>query len=720
MPARPRVQASPAAARSSADSFRPDLEGLRGIAILLVLAFHAGIPGIGGGFIGVDVFYVLSGFLITGLLLRERERTGRISLRAFYARRARRILPAAAAILVVTLVAAALVISPLDLPRVARDAVAVALSAGNIRFALGATDYFAADLAPSPFLHYWSLGVEEQFYLVWPALLVIAMRLGRPRVAAALVLAAVVALSYAISLYLTDASAAWAFYSLPTRAWQLALGGLIAAGTAWHGRVSDRAMAGIGWAGLFAVVAAGVLIDPTTMPYPGVAALAPTLGAGAVILAGGRGGPLAAVLSHPWLRFLGKISFSLYLVHWPMLVLPATELGIGEELPFVVRMALVVAAVVAAWASYRWIEEPFHRGRRLSMSAGRTVALGGATIVITAVFALGVGVYATRALDAVSGTGLVEPTDATAWTPPPTTEPGATSSPGGPSPSPAAPTPTPAPTPSGPQPVPRNLRPSLATARDDWERIEPDGCTLGHLQTKPPDCVYGDPKGAKTVVLVGDSHAAQWFPALEVIAKAEGWRLIPLTKLSCRFVDMRMYSLILKREYFECTTWRALVVAELQRLKPDLVVVAAARDLRPMVAGDDDPRLQGLAMARFLVQIPGQVAILVDTPQSNYDIPACLALHRADMRACETSRAEAFSARHLILEQTAAEASGATLVDLSDTVCAADPCPVVTGRLLMWRDSQHFTATYAASLAGVLFAALPSLDPAAGGGPGSQ
>jgi peptidoglycan/LPS O-acetylase OafA/YrhL len=711
-----RVQASPAAARSSADSFRPDLEGLRGVAILLVLAFHAGIPGIGGGFIGVDVFYVLSGFLITGLLLRERERTGRISLSGFYARRARRILPAAAVVLVLTLVAAAFVISPLDLPRVARDAVAVALSAGNIRFALGATDYFASDLAPSPFLHYWSLGVEEQFYLVWPALLILAMRLGRPRVTAAIALVGVIAISYAASFYLTDASAAWAFYSLPTRAWQLALGGLIAAGTVWHSRVPDRVMAGVGCGGLFAVVAAGVLIDPTTMPYPGVASLAPTLGAGAVILAGGRGGPVASLLAHPWLRFLGKISFSLYLVHWPLLVLPATNLGLGEELPFAVRMALVAVAIVAAWASYHWIEEPFHRGRRLSFPAGRTVALGGATIVVTAVFALGVGFYADHALAAASGpdTG-VAPTDNGTWTPSPTGTPGATGSPAVSSPSPA-----PTPTPSGPQPLPANLRPSLAAARNDWEKIELNGCTLGHLQVTPTDCVLGDPQGTKTVALVGDSHAAQWFPALDRIAKAEGWKLIPYTKLSCRFLDMRMYSLILKREYYECTTWRKLVVADLQRLKPDLVVVAAARDLRPMVPGDADPRLQGLAMARFLVQIPGRIAILADTPQSDYDIPACLALHRGDMRACETPRAVAFGPNRLILEQTAATASGATLVDLSDTVCSADPCPVVSGNLLMWRDSQHFTATYAASLAGALFAALPSLGAPSASPPGSQ
>src|SRR5512140_439474 len=209
--------------------FRPDLEGLRGVAILLVLLFHAGVPGFDGGFVGVDVFFVLSGFLITGLLIRERERSGRIHLAAFYTRRARRILPAAAVVLVLTTAAAWFFMAPLDMPRVADDAVASALSIGNIRFAINATDYFGTDLVPSPILHYWSLGVEEQFYLVWPALLILATRFGRPRTAATATLAIVTVVSFVAAFLLTDAAQAWAFYSLPTRAWQLALGGLLAA-----------------------------------------------------------------------------------------------------------------------------------------------------------------------------------------------------------------------------------------------------------------------------------------------------------------------------------------------------------------------------------------------------------------------------------------------------------------------------------------------------------
>ena len=157
------------------DAFRPDIEGLRGVAVLLVVLFHAGLP-VNGGFVGVDVFFVISGYLITGLLLREHRRSGRVSLARFYARRIRRLLPAAAVVILVTLPIAFLVIGPLDRPGVMADGASAALSVANVRFALAEGDYFTSITQPSPFLHFWSLSVEEQFYLVWPALLFLVAR----------------------------------------------------------------------------------------------------------------------------------------------------------------------------------------------------------------------------------------------------------------------------------------------------------------------------------------------------------------------------------------------------------------------------------------------------------------------------------------------------------------------------------------------------------------
>src|SRR5262245_25846270 len=220
--------ASSAASERASDRFRPDLEGLRAVAVLLVLLFHDGIPMVGGGYVGVDVFFVLSGFLITGLIVRELRSSGTISLRSFYARRARRLLPAALAAIAATMIASAIFLPPLRLPDIAGDAAASALYVSNIRFAAQATDYLQAQAAPSPLLHSWSLGVEEPFYLFWPALLLLAARVRWATVGRLAALIGVVsAVSLALSIVVTPVSAPLAFYLLPTRAWQLGLGGLV-------------------------------------------------------------------------------------------------------------------------------------------------------------------------------------------------------------------------------------------------------------------------------------------------------------------------------------------------------------------------------------------------------------------------------------------------------------------------------------------------------------
>jgi peptidoglycan/LPS O-acetylase OafA/YrhL len=520
------VDAAPAPATPEPPlTFRPDVEGLRGVAVLLVLLFHVGLP-VPGGFVGVDLFFVISGFLITGLLLREHERTGRVSFGRFYARRIRRLLPAAAVIIVVTLAASMVVVGPLDRPEVMADGAAAALSVVNVRYALAEGDYFAALLRPTPLLHLWSLSVEEQFYLLWPALLFLVAR-GR-RAWVGLTLAIVLAGSFAANLWLTDHTIAWAFYSLPTRAWQLALGGLIAVAATALRRIPWPLLAPAGWIGLGAIGASAILLGAT--PYPGVYALAPTIGGVLLIAAGeARLGP-GRLLSIPPLRWVGRISYSLYLWHWPILVL--APVALRAELPLEARIGLGVVAIGVAWLSWRFVEEPFRHGR-LSVVLGtrRALATGLATVALVAVAATGLQIGSLRAIDAIAAAEPVPTASPASFSTPAPSDPEPSPTPssgssGAPSVEPstepsAEPSPTPAPTPdlpplptwreipneqpAAPIPLVAGIRPSLSDARTDSEPIYRDGCGARVDDLVPQECVYGDRSGAFTIALVGDS-----------------------------------------------------------------------------------------------------------------------------------------------------------------------------------------------------------------------
>jgi peptidoglycan/LPS O-acetylase OafA/YrhL len=392
----------------TATRFRPDVEGLRAVAVLLVLAYHARLLGITGGYIGVDVFFVVSGFLITGLITRELERTGTVSLPAFYARRARRLLPAALLVIVVTIVASAVILPPLRTTEVAADGAASALYVGNLRFALQATDYLQADLAPSPLLHYWSLGVEEQFYLFWPALLLLVAgrRIALNRVAVAVAVVGIA--SFALSIVWTETDAPLAFFLLPTRAWELAVGAALALAAARVATVPAWVSTAAVAAGLALIVAGAMLFDLET-PFPGTAALVPVAG-GALVLAGGLRQPLGSLsrlLALGPMRYIGRISYSLYLWHWPVLVLPAVLFG--GPLPAVIRLGLALLTIPLAAASQRWVEDPIRHGRFVPVRIGRALALAGTLSAVVAIISMGIGGANPLAAAATSGQAVDAP-----------------------------------------------------------------------------------------------------------------------------------------------------------------------------------------------------------------------------------------------------------------------------------------------------------------------
>ena len=699
-------------ARGSDATFRPDVEGLRGVAVLLVVLFHAGLP-VSGGFIGVDVFFVISGFLITGLLLREQGRSGHVSYARFYARRVRRLLPAAAVVVVVTLLAAYALLGVLDRPDVMADGASAALSVANIRFALAAGDYFTTVTQTSPFLHFWSLGVEEQFYLVWQAILVLLAGGGHRRVP--LTLLVVLGASFAANMWLTQTATNWAFYSLPGRAWELAAGGLLAVAAGFVDRVPKTALAVAGWAALVGLVVSAAVLT-SDLAYPGIYAVAPTA-CGVILLASGpiaRGPGL--LLSTAPIRFLGRISYSLYLWHWPILILPA--IALGAPLDLWLRIALAVAAVAVAAASWRFVEEPFRRGSFAIARPRRVLPAGAVAIAFVVILAGALDIGSNRAIDdiALAAEGAT-PTPGLA-------SPGPTDASLSPTPSDAIAThlPTDSPMPTvGPitwdlipdvavpnrLPLPSYVRPSLANARHDSESIWSDGCGAQVPVTKPPACVYGDKQGNLTVALVGDSHAAEWFPAFEALAIARHWRLVPYVKLSCAFMDMAVQHLDLKREYTECAAWRDNVIKILNAKPPDITVVSMSHmGILPTDPANRDLTLEGEAIGRSLEKLPGIVLLMLDNPRVDYDIPACLAAHVKDIRPCAIQRDPAFSDSFAVREPIASRVSGAPLLDLISSICPAMPCQMARNGMILYRDNHHLTATFSTSLAPALGKAL--------------
>ena len=712
--------------------FRPDLEGLRAVAVGLVLAYHAGVPRVHGGYVGVDVFFVLSGFLITGLIVREVRATGGLDLPRFYARRARRLLPAAAVALIGTLVLSAMLLPPLQLPDVAGDAAAASLYVSNLRFAFQATDYLASDLAPSPLLHFWSLGVEEQFYVFWPALLLVAATIGGKLTRGGdagltrrlgTVVVAVAIASFAASLVLTTAAQPWAFFSLPTRAWELALGAALALSAAQLARIPAIAGGALVALGLILVATAGLVLEQST-PFPGTAALLPTVGA-ALVIAGGAAGagtlPARLLALRP-MRFLGRISYSLYLWHWPILVLPAAV--IDGTVPLPARLALAGVSIVVATASQRWVEDPIRHGRLGSRRIGRTLALAGATSVLVALLAVGIGGAASASLPP----SVAHASDDPSALPPdplgtsslprdPSDGPLGSSRPAGPSSRPsAAPNPFVRP-PTLAAPVPPDLTPPLAQVRSDAPTIYADGCHVDQASTEPKPCVFGDRSSSASIALFGDSHAAQWFPALDRLARVEGWKLISFTKSACTPADLTVWSSTFERAFSECDAWRERVFSALAELRPTVVLMAMSRGYvlvdgasTATVAERQDLWDSGIAASLVrLSAIAEHVVLMGDTPRSRADPAACLSRNLGNSLVCATKTASALDPTRTAADARLADAAGAIFIDPAPWVCPTDPCPAVIGRYLVFRDSHHLTTAFSIALSRRILDALPAL-----------
>ncbi len=644
-------------------AFNKPLHGIRAIAVALVLFYHAGLPGLSGGYVGVDVFFVISGYLITVLLLNEFARTGSIDLVAFYGRRARRLLPAACLVIVVTTTLFWLVLSPLEFDEFSPSAVASTLYASNLWFAYITTDYLAGTTDTNPLLHTWSLAIEEQFYIFWPVLVLLLFRyFPSPRESRKILatIAAMVVLSMLLCIVLTLVRQPWAFFHLPARAWEFGAGALIAlyAGGSSH-VISPSLRTGLSIAGVSLLGLAGTLFDHSTN-FPGVAALVPVIGTALLIFSCCSGAAsenrsiITSLLSSPPVQFVGDISYSLYLWHWPVfllipLVYPTSEIVQGT--------AGVALSVILAWLSYRWVENPIRFSLRLSNSGPLSLKFG----VALSLLALVVSVSEQK----ITAHFLASPEQEL-----------------------------------------------YHLARQDIPRIYAENCHLGFFDVTSPDCNYGVRNANKTMVLFGDSHAAQWFPALEKIAVTKGYRLVNLTKSSCPSFVMEFYNSALGRNYHECSTWREHAFATIAALRPDMVILSNSNGYVDMDTAS--ARSEWVSGAKEsisrLVSSSRNVTIIRDTPRTDFDPPTCLSRsawrHTSTMNCTFNNAAPADEVINDELKRITEHLKNTHLVDMTPHICSQSTCEVERDGVVLYRDSHHITTAFSKLLSGPLTEAL--------------
>ncbi|MET3803374.1 peptidoglycan/LPS O-acetylase OafA/YrhL [Nakamurella sp. UYEF19] len=686
------VTAEPQPAELAGRRFRPDIQGLRCIAVVLVVLYHCGVPGVTGGYVGVDVFFVISGFLITGHLLSERLTTGRLSLSAFYARRIRRLLPSALVVIAVTVVAARLWGPPLQSTSVAKDGIFSTFYLMNYRLAAAGVDYQHIDGSPSPLQHFWSLAVEEQFYIFWP-LLIIGVSLvfrRRTRLAIGTLAVAGTAASLVVSVVVTRIDAPLAYFAIQTRAWELGVGAILAIGTPALLRLPGRIAVPAGWVGLVLLVSPAFVFTDAT-PFPGAAAALPVGGAALVLAAGPRRHPdgVERILQGRVVQYVGRVSYGLYLWHWPLIVLAPALLGDG--LGWGGKLAAAVVGLALATASNVLIEQ---RVARTRFSRPRAFILGGAMSVVVTVAAVTIVLLPRGELSnsgpdgrlALAGTDLsgLSQLLTEAYTAPH---------------------------------LPSNLVPSLTAAVDDVPPTTNNGCNADFLVTTEPPCVFGDPSGTRTVVLYGDSHAEQWFGALNTLAIAQGWKLVSWTKAACPLADVLLTNAQLQRPFTECPAWRSDTIAKISALHPDLVIASGSDSLPGPAYSNAEWSAQTVTTLARLQAAAPTVVYLADIPTPATNVPVCLAAHVKAPATCQFPARSAtptvtvtdqLAGRHAAVI-AAVVSLGVPVIDPTPWLCAAAGCPVVVRDTLLYRDATHLTQAYSKALAPILGRALDTV-----------
>jgi peptidoglycan/LPS O-acetylase OafA/YrhL len=605
------------------------IQGLRALAALLVTIFHARL--LPGGFIGVDIFYVISGYLITGLILREIENSGTLDLNNFYQRRIKRLLPTSVFVLFVTAIVGLFVLPAITRDALGRDLFAAATYVSNYLFAWWQNDYQNLDATPSPFIHYWSLAVEEQFYIVWPLFILFLSRYGKRAIFYGV--AASSFLSLLLSIYQTQTSPIWAFYSLPTRAWELGFGALLlfVPEKVWRNRY-------IPWVGAIGIAVAAFKFDEQTA-FPGVNALLPVVATALLIGSVSIWPRFFNDLSNNRLsQWLGAISYPLYLWHWPALVLPSSALG--RPLRIRERIFCILLTVILAHFTSKYIEQPI---RHKKIAGKKIYLLFAGTTAISLVAGL---------LISSNASSMINVKDT-------------------------------------------NYTFDLVKVMEK-PAVYGDNCHSNYGETESGDCTYGDTTSKTTVVLYGDSHAAQWFPALELLAKERRFKLVSLTKSACPAVDVpRADQGAFKNS--DCEKWRSNSVKRIKELAPVAVITSSFQYFTPPHGYPDEDTWWRDGQIRLLRDLQGSAQHFIyisDTPRPQRDIPSCLASR--DPQSCDSSE----KTKDKII-------NGFEKIDPTPWLCTTN-CPAIVNGYVAYRDASHISVSAALALKPQLEAALIS------------
>jgi peptidoglycan/LPS O-acetylase OafA/YrhL len=648
--------------------YRPDIDGLRAIAVLGVILFHLNLAIIPGGYTGVDVFFVISGFLISGILWREFSATGHIDFVRFWSRRFRRLMPMSVFVVLVTLAFLYATGNAFSLNEAGRDGRYAIAYVTNWHELNQGVDYFAEGGDASFFQHYWSLAVEEQYYILISLVFLgfiglrrfsggTSLHFGTPLLWISLFIVA----SFGLELFYTTVSQPHGFFGTQNRVWQFGIGALTMMLTDRLRQISDVMRLGAGAAGLVLILASYFLFAKDIV-YPGFWSLVPTIGAGLLIFGNGNATPLARVMSVAPLRYLGRISYSLYLWHWGV-ILAVQQYDLSNATALIVASA---ATLVLSVASYHLIENPLRHSVWLQLKRFRTLA---ATVACLAV-ALPLSELAHSQGRAMSKI-ITLPNGATA---------------------------------------------DVAKTRKDIPKIYTmkPRCHADPRAKVPRKCVFGDVASNKVIVLFGDSHAAQWFPAVEAIAKQYGYRLLSRTKSGCGPVAARTFIKMFKREYTECNIWRDAVMKEIKALKPTAVILGSASTHNPIelanAALGDPARLELLrekshATTIQLAGLAEKVFLIFDTPDFAQQPLKCLARQK-NPQVCGRSLAEATQHRFPWFEPGQNLPGNVHVISMNDVLCPNGLCLPFDDKGINFYDTNHMTASYSRSLSKALYAQI--------------